>query len=169
MSEALSVGGEILWIVLGSLFMIGGIVGCFLPVIPGPPLAWLGLLMLQLGEEPAFSTRFMWIWAIVAVAVTALDYVIPPYGTKKFGGTKYGVWGSTIGLIVGIFFSPFSALLSIMLGPLVGAWIGEMVGGKSARESMRPAFGSFVGFLAGTFIKFVASAIMTYYFIASFF
>lgn len=141
---------------LAIIFLLVGIVGCFLPILPGPPISWLGLLMMQFGEEPLFSSGFMWFWGIMALLVTALDYIIPPYGTKRFGGTKYGVWGSTLGLIVGLFFPP----IGIILGPLVGAFVGEMLGGKTANDSLRPALGSFIGFLAGTGIKLITSLVM---------
>ena len=147
---------DILWTVIGLVLMIAGLVGCFLPIIPGPPMAYLGLLIIQLFDPNPFSDRFMWTWAIITVVVTVLDYVIPPYGTKRFGGTKYGVWGSTIGLIVGLFVGP----LGIVLGPLIGAFLGEMLGGRTARDSVKPAIGSFIGFLAGTLLKLIVSVWM---------
>lgn len=144
MNEVLTVGNDVLWNVVSAVLLVAGLIGCFLPIIPGPPLSWLGLLIMQLKNDPPFSTQFLVIWAVITVAVTILDYVIPPYGTKKFGGTKWGVWGSTIGLIVGLFFAPFG----IILGPLIGAYVGEIMGGRSAKDSIRPAIGSFIGFLA---------------------
>lgn len=153
---------EILWIVLGSLLMLLGIAGCVLPVIPGPPLSFLGLLLLQFRQEPPFTAKFLVIWALVAATVTVLDYVVPIYGTKKFGGSKMGVWGSIAGLILGIFFLP---PLGIIIGPFAGAVIGEMIAGKDFNLSLRAGFGSFIGFLAGTLMKLAVSLIMTFYFI----
>ena len=103
----------------------------------------------------------------ITAAVTALDYVVPIYGTKKFGGTKRGVWGSTIGLLVGLFFFP---PFGIIIGPFVGAFLGEMSTGKTTNKAaLRSAFGSFVGFLAGTLLKLIASAWMAWLFVVNVF
>lgn len=153
---------QILWIIIGAIFIFIGVIGCFVPVLPGPPLAYIGLLMLQLLNEPAFTTRFLLIWAAITAFVTFLDYVIPVYGTKKFGGSKRGVWGSVIGLIIGIFFFP---PFGIIIGPLLGALAGELSAGKASSVAIRSAIGSFVGFLAGTLIKLIATGFMAYYFV----
>ncbi|MEL7002772.1 MAG: DUF456 domain-containing protein, partial [Bacteroidota bacterium] len=145
-----------------------GIIGCLLPVLPGPPLSYAGLLLMQLKTEPPFTTNFMLFWAAVAVGVTVLDYIIPAYGTKKYGGSRAGVIGTFVGLFVGIFFVPFP-IVGIILGPLVGAFIGESIMGKNRKDSFRAAFGSFVGFLFGTLIKLIASGVMTFYYVSSFF
>lgn len=155
---------QILWIIIGAIFIFIGIIGCFIPVLPGPPLGYVGLLMLQLMDDPPFTTRFLLIWAAITAIVTFLDYVIPVYGTKKFGGSKRGVWGSVIGLVVGIFFFP---PFGIIIGPLLGALVGELSAGKESSVAIRSAFGSFVGFLAGTMIKLIATGFMAYYFIES--
>lgn len=153
---------DILLIVLGSICMIVGILGCFLPIIPGPPVSFLGLLLLDWTSKSPLSSDDLWTWGLVAVGVTALDYVIPIYGTKKFGGTKRGVWGSTIGLIVGIFFGP----IGIILGPFIGAFLGEMSTGKADNKTaLKAAFGSLVGFLVGVVFKLIASGWMAWVFI----
>ena len=153
---------DILWIILGSIFMIVGLVGCLLPVLPGPPLNYIGLLFLQLLDESPFSITFMVIWLLIVIVVVALDYVVPVYGTKRYGGSKWGVWGTMIGLVAGIFiFPPFG----IIIGPIVGALVGEYMSGKKSSQAMRAAFGSFLGFLLGTFIKLVASSVMIFYFV----
>jgi uncharacterized protein YqgC (DUF456 family) len=152
---------DITWSVLGGILMVVGLVGCFLPIIPGPPLSYIGLIVLQLKEQSPFSTKFLIIWAVVVVAVTALDYVVPAYGTKKFGGTKYGIWGCTIGLIVGLWMGP----IGIILGPFLGALIGELIGGKSSDVAFKAALGSFVGFLVGTLLKLIVCGVMGWYFV----
>lgn len=156
---------DIVLIIIGLLCMLIGVAGCFLPIIPGPPISYLGLLFLEWTDKSPFDSNTLWLWAFITLAVTALDYIIPIYGTKKFGGTQRGVWGSTIGLIVGIvFFPPFG----IIIGPFLGAFLGEMSTGKSSnRMAFRSAFGSFVGFLFGTLIKLVASGWMAWLFIAN--
>ena len=144
--------------------MLAGFVGCILPIVPGPPLSYIGLLVLQLKEDPPFGILFMVIWAAVTIAVAVLDYFVPIYGTKKLGGSKKGIIGSALGLLVGLFFFP---PFGIIIGPLLGALLGEMVEGKKHRDAMRSALGSFLGFLAGTVIKLIASGMMAYYFISS--
>lgn len=79
---------------LGIIFMITGIIGCVLPFLPGPPLNYIGLLLLHFTGRYQFSTEFLVFWAIITAVVNGLDLVIPVWGTKKFGGSKYGIWGS---------------------------------------------------------------------------
>lgn len=152
---------EWLWIILGGTLIIIGILGCILPVIPGPPISYGGMLLLQLTDEPPFEANTLVIWLLITVAVTLLDYVVPVWGTRKYGGTKKGVWGSVLGLIAGIFFFP---PIGIIVGPFVGAVLGEMLAGKQSNDALRAGFGSFVGLLAGTLLKLVASAWMGYLF-----
>jgi uncharacterized protein YqgC (DUF456 family) len=141
--------------------MISGILGGVLPVLPGPPLSYIGLLLLHFTERYHFSERFLIIWAVITVLVYALDYVIPVWGTKRYGGSKRGVWGSIIGLIVGLFFFP---PFGIIIGPFIGAVLGELSSGKDSGSALRSGFGSFVGFLAGTLLKLITSGLMTWYF-----
>lgn len=135
-----------------------------LPILPGPPISYMGLLLLQLQEVAPFSTQFMIIWLGITVVVVVLDYLIPAFGTKRYGGSRWGIAGTMIGLVVGIFVFP---PLGIIIGPIVGALVGEALSGKTSQEALRAAFGSFVGFLFGTLIKLVASSFMVYYFIDS--
>jgi uncharacterized protein len=107
----------------------------------------------------------LWL-AIAATAATALDYILPIWATKKFGGSKRGVWGATIGLIVGIFFFP---PLGIIIGPFAGAYIGEITETKNNGKAIKSALGSFAGFLLGTGLKFVVSGLITYYFVVELF
>lgn len=148
-------------IILGVLFIIGGILGGVLPVLPGPPLSYIGLLLLHFTEKHHFSTRFLIIWAIVTVVVYLLDYVIPAYGTKRFGGSNRGIWGSIIGLVIGLFFFP---PFGIIIGPFVGAVIGELTSGKDSGTALKSGFGSFMGFLVGTIMKLIASGLMAWHF-----
>lgn len=148
-------------IVLGILLLISGILGCVLPVLPGPPLSYLGLLVLHFTERYQFSQRFLILWAVITVVVYALDYIIPVWGTKKFGGSKRGVWGSVIGLVIGLFFFP---PFGIIIGPFLGAIIGELSSGKDSGTALKSGFGSFIGFLAGTLLKLITSGMMTWYY-----
>lgn len=129
--------------------MLAGLAGCILPMLPGPPLAWLGMLLLHFTDRVDFSVTELVVSALVVIATLVLDYFTPMIGAKKFGGGKYGNRGCVIGTIVGIFFLP----LGLILGPFLGAVIGELIAGKPFRAALKAGFGSFVGFLFGTLIK----------------
>ncbi|MEP2670780.1 MAG: DUF456 domain-containing protein [Cyclobacteriaceae bacterium] len=154
---------DIVWTVFGGMLMLAGIIGCLLPFLPGPPLSFLGLLLLQIKETAPFTTKFLIIWAVIVIAITVMDYLVPIYGTKRFGGTKYGLWGCAIGLVAGFWFGP----IGIIAGPFLGALLGEWLGNRDSDQAFRAAIGSFVGFLFGTVLKLMASGVMTYYFIVS--
>lgn len=156
---------ELVWIILGIVLILVGLLGSVLPFLPGPPLCFIALMLQQLREEPPFSSRFLWIWAAITLVVVVLDYIVPAYGTKKYGGSSYGVWGCILGLIVGVFFGP----IGIILGPFAGAFAGEMLLHSRTDKALRAAWGSFVGFLVGTLLKLVVCAVMAYYFVASLF
>lgn len=152
---------DIALIIIGSILIVIGILGSVLPVLPGPPISYVGLLLLHFTEKHQFSTRFLIIWAIITIIVIVLDYIIPVWGTKKFGGSKRGVWGSIIGLCVGVFFLP---PIGIIIGPFAGAVIGELTAGKQSSEAFKSGFGSFIGFLFGTILKLTASGLIAWYF-----
>lgn len=149
------------WLVLGIIMMLVGILGSILPLLPGPPLSYLALLVQQLRSDPPFTAKFLWIWAAITVVVTALDYIVPLYGTRKYGGSKYGVWGSTIGLLAGFWLGPFG----IIIGPFIGAFVGELIASNNSEHALRAAWGSFVGFLFGTLLKLVVCLVMAWYLI----
>ena len=153
---------DIFLIILGAICLLVGILGCVLPVLPGVPLAYCGLLLLHATDKVQFSWQFLVIWAVVTIVVQVLDSVVPIWGTKKFGGSKMGVWGSTLGLIVGLFFGPWG----IVLGPFLGAVVFELIDGKNTRLALKAGWGSFVGLMTGTILKLICCGLMTYYFIA---
>ena len=155
---------DALWLVFGVILMLVGIAGCILPFLPGPPLCFLALLIQQLQDSPPYTTKFLVIWAGITVVITGLDYVIPLYGTKRFGGTKFGMWGCAIGLVAGLWLGP----LGLIVGPFAGAFIGELIGNAKSDHALRAAVGSFIGFLMGTLLKLVACLVMCWYFIAAF-
>ena len=149
---------DIALVIIGFIFTLIGILGSFLPVLPGPPLSWVGLLLLYLTKAVPMDTTLLIITAIIALVVTVLDYVIPAAGTKKFGGSKAGIWGSIIGLLVAIFF-PILGPFGIIIWPFVGALVGELSQNKDQKRAWKAAFGSFIGFLTGTFLKFMIAII----------
>jgi len=162
---------EYVLVALGVVCIIAGLAGSILPGIPGPPLGYLGLLLIHWTRFAQYSVKMLVFWAIVVLIVAVLDYIVPIWGTKKYGGTRAGVIGSTIGLIAGVILLPILGitlgplgLFGILGGPFLGAWIGELSAGKDSGQALRAAFGSFIGFLAGTVMKLVVSLILGYYF-----
>ena len=139
-------------ITLGAICILAGIIGSFIPVIPGPPLSWLGLLLLYNTEQVPFDPWFIVVTGAIALLATLLDYYLPVVGTKKYGGSKRGVWGAIIGLFVAVFF-PILGPFGILIWPFLGAFLGELSQQKSQKNALRAAWGSFLGFLAGTLIK----------------
>lgn len=146
---------EILLFSLGLLCILIGILGSFLPVLPGPPLSWVGLLLLYLTQAIPNDWWVLGITLFIALAITVLDYIIPAAGTKRFGGSRSGVVGSIIGLIIG-FFLPIPG--GIIIGAFVGALLGELTqNSKDKNRALKAAFGSFLGFITGTFLKLVVT------------
>jgi len=152
---------DIILVIIGIVLVIIGIAGCILPVIPGPPISYGALIILHFTKYADFSSKFLIFFAFLAIAVTVLDYIIPIWGTKKYGGSKAGIWGATIGMLIGLFFFP---PFGIIIGPFVGAFIAESIKGASNDKSFRAAFGSLIGFMMGIGLKLISSFIMTFYF-----
>ena len=161
-------------IILGAICLLVGIAGCILPVLPGVPLAYGGLVLLHFTDKVDFFWQFLTIWGVVTVVVQVLDYFIPAWGTKKFGGSKWGVWGSTIGLFIGLVMGP----MGIVIGPFIGAVIGELMyfnqhpqtndaqaPNSNFNQALRAGFGSFIGLLAGTLLKLVCCGWMAVEFV----
>ncbi len=149
---------DIFLLVLGFILMLTGILGSFLPVLPGTPISWLGLLCLYLTNAVPNDWWFLGITLVVAFIVFAMDYLIPVLGTRRFGGTRAGMIGTTLGLVVAILF-PILGILGIIIWPFVGAFLGELLNKADQKSALKAAFGSFIGFLTGTFLKFVVTII----------
>lgn len=140
---------EYLLIVLGILCLVVGVVGCVVPMVPGPPIAYAGMVLLHFSGIVEFSVAlFVW-WGLLVFASVLLDYVIPVMGTKYFGGSRYGSWGCIVGTFAGLFMGPFG----IIVGPFLGACIGELIANRTFSEALKSAVGSFLGFLCGTLLK----------------
>ncbi len=145
-------------IIIGFILMFVGIAGAIMPVIPGTPISWLGLLLLYLTSIIAMDWWFISITFVIAIGIYILDYVIPAMGTKRFGGTKAGAWGAIIGLFVGMFFIPIP--FGFLIGSFLGALFGEMIVSNTEFEpALKAAFGSFIGFLASTVLKVFATLV----------
>lgn len=152
---------DIFLIILGALCLLIGFLGSILPALPGVPLAYVALWLLHATDKVQFSWQTLLIWGIVTIAVVVLDYVVPAWGTKHFGGSKWGTWGSIVGIVVGMFLGPWG----IVLGPFVGAFVGELIAGKGSQEALRAGWGSFVGLMTGTVLKLICCGLMTWQFI----
>ncbi|MCP9198772.1 DUF456 domain-containing protein [Gramella sp. GC03-9] len=145
---------EVILFIVAGLFMVLGVLGSFLPVLPGVPLSWIGLLIFYLIPGIGINYLILGITLAVTILIYILDLVIPALGTRKFGGSRKGMIGATIGLIVGIFV-PFP--FAILICPFVGAFIGEIINKSDSRTAGKAAFGSYVGLLASSFMEFIVT------------
>lgn len=150
---------DTLLIILAFILIIIGILGSILPVLPGVPVSYVGILLLHFTEKVQFTTQFLIFWLVMVILVQVLDYLVPIWGAKKFGGSKRGIWGCAIGMVVGLFFGPWG----IILGPFLGAIVGELSGGKQTQSAIKAGFGSFIGFLLGVISKLIVGGFLLYY------
>lgn len=156
---------EITLAIISIICLILGIAGSILPALPGPPLSYLGLLLINWSGYATFSNSTLIIYAIITIFVTVIDFALAPYLTKKFGGSKAANYGATIGLILG-FFIPYG--LGIIVGPFIGALLGELlITGSNFSKSINVAMGAFLSFFIGTGIKLILSIIIIIHVIAA--
>lgn len=162
---------DVFLIVIWAILCIIAIIGSVLPVLPWPLLAYVAFILLQLTSAHPFGWTFFIVRALIIIFLTVLDYIIPSRGTKKFWGTKRGVRGSNIGLVVAVIVLP---IFWIVLGPFwllwligwpfLGAYLGEKYADKHHDHALRSARWSFVWFITWSFLKIVVSLIMAGYF-----
>lgn len=145
------------------VLMIVALIGCVVPAIPGPLLAYGALWVFYASELSALSIEYMLTIGAITTIVFFADYYLPPLITKKFGGTKYAVWGSIIGMLLGMFIPP----IGLLIGMLVGAFMGEILfAKKSGTDSIISTLGTFLGFLVGTGLKLLLCFYILYVVIA---
>jgi hypothetical protein len=157
--------GTVLLAVLGGLLILGGFAGCILPMLPGPPLAYAALFCVVLGKGWVYSAPELVLLGALTAGVTVVDTLLPVLGAKRYGASRAGVWLSVAGLVVGTFvFPPFGFLV----GAFAGALAGELLAGKGA-GAVRPAWGVFLGTLAGTGLKLACCAVIAWYFVLGFY
>ena len=142
---------DILLIVFAFLLLVAGIAGCVLPMLPGVPLAYAGMLLLHLTDKIHFTTHQLIIWLIVVIVLQVVDYITPLLGSKYSGGTSFGNRGCIAGTLLGMFFMPWG----VIFGPFIGAVAGEMLGGQDLSHAIRAGVGTLLGFLFGTLMKVV--------------
>lgn len=154
---------EIVFIIISGIFIFLGIVGSFLPVLPGPPTSWLGFLILYFTTSVEVSLSFLLITLLIALFIFFLDSIISVLGVKKMGGGRAGMIGSSLGLIIGIL---FMGPLGIIIGPFVGAFLGELIANNNTTEgAIKTATGALLGFLSGVFLKFIVSIAFAFYYV----
>lgn len=154
---------ESITIIIGAILILLGLVGCILPVLPGPPLSFIGLLLLALINHfsPPLTPTLITVMALTTLAVTVAEYILPLVSAKRYGASKWGIWGSMVGMTIGIFFSPFGVLLGAFIGAVAVEWLIQ----KDKRQALKAGWGVFIGTLMGTVLKVGVSGMMAYYFI----
>jgi len=147
--------------IVGFLLVILGLLGSVLPILPGPPLGFAGLFVMALGRhfsEP-LTPIVMLALALATLAVIVFDYLLPVLMSKKYGASRWGVWGSVIGMLIGLFFSPLGGLLGAFVGAVIGEWIGH----RKQRKALKAGVGVVLGSLLGTILKLGLSGLMLWY------
>ena len=139
---------DIILIILGVLCLMTGLMGCVLPFLPGPPVAYLGLIFLHFTDKVQYSTTQLIVWLLIVVVIQILDYFTPMLGSKYSGGSKWGNWGCIIGTLVGLLFLPWG----VIFGPFLGAVIGELIGNKEFSQALKSGVGSLFGFMLVTLL-----------------
>ena len=153
---------DLILFIIGIILCLVGIVGSFIPIVPGPISSCLGLLILNLTKAVEFNFQFIALTFIIAIIISVLDYLVPIIGVKKLGGTRGGLIGASIGLVTAlIILGP----IGLLIGPFIGAIAGEMINKKSLTESLKPALGSLIGILIGSGIKFCLSLIYLFFYL----
>ena len=142
---------ELLIAILGFILILSGLLGSFLPLLPGPPISFAGLLLLHFFGNATVSNNILIVFAVLVIALVFLDYFLPIWTTKKFGGSKAGQWSATAGVLLGIFAGPWG----IVLGPLLGAYLCELIAGSNNQNAWQSAKGALLGFLLGTGLKII--------------
>jgi len=153
--------GWMTMVLIGCVTTLLGLVGCFLPVLPGPAIAYAALwILVALGHPPSMTQLAT--GTGVLVVVTLIDYVLPAVCARRFKCSRWGVWGCFIGSLVGLFFLP----LGIVLGPFVGTVAGELIAGKEVAASLRGGFGALLGFVLCLGLKLTAVGLFAWWYFA---
>ena len=153
---------EIILVIIAFLFLLIGFLGSIIPILPGPPISYIGLLLLQWSGYGNFTSTFLWIWAAITIVVTIGDNFFPAWMTQRFGGSRSAAIGSLLGLVAGMFFLPPFGLI---IGSFLGALAGELIHNRSDKgKALKVALGAFLAFILSTGAKLIISAVMIFYF-----
>jgi uncharacterized protein YqgC (DUF456 family) len=135
---------------IGIILILSGLIGAFLPIIPGPPLSFVGVICLQFTKWIDIPSNWLWILGTAALAITILDFIIPSYFSKKYGAHWFSSLLAFIGMVLGLLLIP---PFGIIIGPFIGAFIGEIIIGRAFKQGVKSAWATFLGFLFGTMLK----------------
>lgn len=139
-----------LWYVLAAILIIVGIVGTVLPVLPGVPIVFGGMLLAAWADHFAHVGTFTLILlGVLAALALAVDLVAGMLGAQRVGASRYAVIGATLGTLIGVFLG----VAGLLLGPFVGALAGELVAGGTLRKATGVGVGAWLGFLVGAVAK----------------
>ena len=151
-------------IILTAALMIAGLIGCIIPILPGPFLVLGGALVYAWYTDfTVISWTVIGVLSVFALLSQLLDYLASMIGAKKFGAGKWGMIGALVGGVVGLF---SAGVFGIILGPFIGAIIFEMIAGKDFRSSLKIGVGTLVGFLGGAVGKVIIAVTMIVIFLA---
>ncbi|MDR3653857.1 MAG: DUF456 domain-containing protein [Paludibacter sp.] len=152
---------DIFLIIVAGIFLIAGLLGCLISKLPGIVLSYLGIIILNFSSIAEYSVHFFIRWGVIIIAIQGLDYIIPNWGDRKFGGSKTGVWGSLLGMLTGMYFGSYG----VIVGAVIGAFIGELFAGKESNEAIHHAISSFSFFILGTISQLIVAGILLNHYI----
>ncbi len=147
----------ILIIITAIIISLVGVIGCVLPVLPGPLISFGAMLLVKFATEIPVSNQLLLIFGIITLVITVTDTVLPIYMPKKFGSSGTGIFGATLGLIIGLFFPP----AGFIIGPFIGALLGEFLKTRDTSSALVAGIGTFIGFMLGTILKLGLSVVIT--------
>ena len=150
---------SVILIASGLLLCTAGLAGCVLPIIPGPPVSYIGLLLVCWADASVNWTLVI-VMGVITAVVTVFDYAMPVMGARKYGASQWGVGGSMLGMLIGLFFIP---PFGIFIGTFIGAVLGELLAGKKYQQALKAGWGTFAGTMAGTLLKLVTCAVLLGY------
>ncbi len=136
---------------LFAVAFIVALLGIFLPILPGAPIAAVAALIAGwMTDFQELSLAPLLIVGLLTLLSIAVDYLAGIVGARHYGASRYGVWGSIIGSLIGLFFFP---PFGFLIGALAGAVVAELLGGRALWDAIRSGFGVFVGTLGGIVAK----------------
>ncbi|MEW5785929.1 MAG: DUF456 domain-containing protein [Bacillota bacterium] len=152
---------QIAALIIACLFFLVGVLGSILPVLPGAPLIWLGMLIYAFAVGfNELNTLFFIIQGALALAVIGADYLATAMGSRRFGGSKAALWGAMLGLFVGLFFFP----IGLIAGPFLGAVLADLIFSRKIEQAVRSGLGASLGFWLGIPVKLALEAAMIIWF-----
>lgn len=151
---------EFLLAFVALLLILLGLIGCFVPVLPGVVLAYAGLFVMSFCDASQITATQLWVYLALSIVVSIADFVLPAQLTKIAGGSKEGIRGATAGMIAGML---LGGIIGIIIGPFVGAVVGELIrDGRDKGRALRSGMASFAAFLVGTGLKFALTLAMAW-------